>query len=420
MFDSKALNEFVSDFMNMDNSIIHPGVVTDIEIEKLIYMGEMYISPFNSDNLTAAAYNVSASDIIISTKRRLPLSIHELGSIRYVNIDPHDTVLIETYEAVYTNNHVVGTIHSRVGFVSNGFGHISTTIDPNWKGPLLIALTNQSSKRKRFVIEENSKRTAFATVIFYYVPAEHFERNLKPPMRTDILIKNIHVPKGIKRLLTGRAHIRYSELIRQLESVYATNTIKSNLTDYIQSVEKTIQEIRDNYISHGFIGDRKLLSEIETVANKAEHLHLLPEVCINLLWILLLSIKGYDSEMNKSIDRGKIDQYNNRIIQILDQIIVVLCYERQSAQWLNAHSECSKTISNREVTSWWTKAILIIPWWRIIFTILLVVGIGIVIYFMSKVDLDNQDISYRILETVLVALLSTLGAGVLSFVSNRK
>jgi hypothetical protein len=90
-----------------------------------------------------------------------------LNYIPYV--EPNDTVLILTQEEVWVSEQIAGTFHSKVGIVSSGFGHISTTLDPNWEGPLLISLNNPTRKRLKLIIgKEEAEATnynSFVTLI---------------------------------------------------------------------------------------------------------------------------------------------------------------------------------------------------------------------------------------------------------------
>lgn len=102
----------------------------------------LVICPFNEKNLTPVGYNLSFTKFIFSTKNKLLYKVYtdKKTDEVYCIIEPNDTVLILTQEAVWVSEELAGTFHSKVGIVSKGFGHISTTLDPNWEGPLLISL----------------------------------------------------------------------------------------------------------------------------------------------------------------------------------------------------------------------------------------------------------------------------------------
>ena len=81
------------------------GPLADTDIWDAIYRGEIYISPFCKENLTAAGYNLQISDIIISTKTGLPLKIDSSGQKRYVDVPANDTVVISTVSFAGTSTY---------------------------------------------------------------------------------------------------------------------------------------------------------------------------------------------------------------------------------------------------------------------------------------------------------------------------
>ncbi len=147
--------EEVARLLHTINEPASCGPLADTDIWDAIYRGEIYISPFCKENLTAAGYNLQISDIIISTKTGLPLKIDSSGQKRYVDVPANDTVLITTVESIFVGPQIMGTFHSRVSIVSKGFGHISTTLDPTWCGrSLLHSITHQTRKNDlRYLIQ---------------------------------------------------------------------------------------------------------------------------------------------------------------------------------------------------------------------------------------------------------------------------
>ena len=117
----KPLWENVNDISRLLRTIDKPapcGALADTDIWDAIYRGEIYISPFRSENLTATGYNLQVSDIIISTRSGLPLKIYTSGQYRYVDVPANDTVLITTVESIFVGPQIMGTFHSRVSIVS--------------------------------------------------------------------------------------------------------------------------------------------------------------------------------------------------------------------------------------------------------------------------------------------------------------
>lgn len=84
-------------------------------------------------------------------------------------IPPKTTALIQNYETIWCSKKIAGTYHSKVGLVSKGLGHISTTLDPDYLGISLISVHNHNEKDEiQLVIEEDS----FVTLVFNYVNTE--------------------------------------------------------------------------------------------------------------------------------------------------------------------------------------------------------------------------------------------------------
>lgn len=61
---------------------------------------------------------------------------------RYIVLLPHVTTLVETTEVIAVADNIGGALHSKVGLVSKGIGHIGTMLGPGYCGHLLIALHN--------------------------------------------------------------------------------------------------------------------------------------------------------------------------------------------------------------------------------------------------------------------------------------
>jgi len=154
-------------------------MLSDQDIKKLLN-NNIVIFPFDEKDLTPIGYNLNPSDFVYSLQKRdLAQEMNE-----YYIIEPHDTVLILTKEAVWVSKKYAGTFHSKVGIVSDGFSHISTTLDPNWKGPLLISLNNPTNLELKLY-----KNKSFITLIFYEMKTRSLKDHDNLPSRTDILKK---------------------------------------------------------------------------------------------------------------------------------------------------------------------------------------------------------------------------------------
>lgn len=121
----------------------------------------------------------------------------------YTYIQPRDTVLVLSKEYLQIPAYMSGNVYSRVSTVSSGLGHISTTIDPLWKGALLIAISNPSSEPIKLLIQdEQAESIPLATVTLQYLntPIEPNKIYCKhQPARVDILERYMYDPAQSKK-----------------------------------------------------------------------------------------------------------------------------------------------------------------------------------------------------------------------------
>ena len=352
----KPLWENVNDVSRLLRTIDKPvpcGALADTDIWDAIYRGEIYISPFRSENLTAAGYNLQVSDIIISTRSGLPLKIYTSGQYRYVDVPANDTVLITTVESIFVGPQIMGTFHSRVSIVSQGFGHISTTLDPTWCGPLLIAVNNPSNKKKRFVISDSSGTHSFATLVFYRLihPAEAI--NSKPPIRTDVLGTYLQEPKGLKKFLIGRAYSQYERLVDKLKcaGTYNDGGLKDPRTN-IEQIEQLLIEIRAQYKAAGCLTNIRELSRLEAILVQQKTAADLPPLCLDMLKILQAAL-AHRKELSK-----KTDRFGQEIVCYIDICLMQLRREQQAYHWTQSYTECSAIAQKEAFSNVWMRLVL--------------------------------------------------------------
>jgi deoxycytidine triphosphate deaminase len=123
----------------------------------LSLLGEnVIIHPFELAHMRGAAYNARVGDFVwlrpganspSGTQRsRIPIIPEVIESKgRVYRIPSGAMVYLLTKEVFYVDGSIAGLIHSKVDTVSKGFTHISTTLGPNWIGPLFVALQNVTS-----------------------------------------------------------------------------------------------------------------------------------------------------------------------------------------------------------------------------------------------------------------------------------
>jgi deoxycytidine triphosphate deaminase len=129
------------------------ALLTDTDLERLICStkdwqdkNKLHIYPYAEDSLTPVGYDVRVGTPYASS---LAADLFELKEGENIQINPGDTVLVTTLESIDMpqDRSLSAFITSKVSKVSKGLSHISTNIDPDWRGKLLIAMHNPSKNR---------------------------------------------------------------------------------------------------------------------------------------------------------------------------------------------------------------------------------------------------------------------------------
>lgn len=175
----------------------------------------LIILPFDLNRLKGASYDVSPTIIAMSTKTGMLETVYrekEYPNKYYIYVKAKDTVLAVSREYISVPLRIAGYVVSRVSKVSEGFGHVSTSIDPNWKGALLIALSNPSNKPIKVYVgganDEIENSNSLATISFHYLNTPCSDiGNIHTGMRLDLLKKlSYSTRQGVKAGLTRLFH----------------------------------------------------------------------------------------------------------------------------------------------------------------------------------------------------------------------
>ena len=215
----------------------------------------LVIVPYEDTNVKGCGYNLTATEFVYSVKKKRLLAIHKSNQgMSYVDIPRHDTALILTREYIKLSGRLAGAFYSRVQMVSQGLGHISTTLDPCWDGMLLFAMNNPSSHKIRLVISESSNGsttyTGIATMVLNPTrpdgdgPEEVAPRLDNPPMRLDVLKRLIYQPKHI---FFDSRYQRFRHLISELETFTPKPTPKM---EQLRSIRSILVELEKELVSY--------------------------------------------------------------------------------------------------------------------------------------------------------------------------
>lgn len=185
---------------------------------------DILIAPFDESKCKGIGYNISPSELCYSVKKKHLLQIHRTEQEIYVLIPPHDTVLTLSHEYLQVSAEIAGCFLSRLRPVTQGLGNISTTLDPCWKGMLLLAINNPSSKKVKLTLSKKKDDTmepvAISTMLLWKTaPLTGSDDGVltfrldNPAMRTDIWSELIAEPY---RFFRARHYRQFQELIRAL------------------------------------------------------------------------------------------------------------------------------------------------------------------------------------------------------------
>ena len=179
----------------------------------IINENTLKIIPFDPRRLKGASYDVSPSIIAMSTKLGMLETVYRDKNYPYklyIYVKSKDTVLIITKEYISVPSNIAGYVVSRVSKVSEGFGHVSTSIDPNWKGALLIALSNPSNKPIKVYVGDSkgTKSNSLATISFHSLNTDIGENAAVYDGMRLTLLKEISYSqrKGVKAWFNCRLH----------------------------------------------------------------------------------------------------------------------------------------------------------------------------------------------------------------------
>lgn len=196
------------------------GQLSRLDIENENLSGGLQIIPYRAEYKKAASYDITPSIIAMSVKVGMLENVYREpgynGDCYYIFVHAKDTVLIVSNEYLIIPKNIAGYVSSRVSKLVEGFGHISTTIDPNWRGAGLIALSNPSNHPLKVYVgncsKNDNRQNQLATVTFHYLNTACNEDDIDGVhrgMRLDLLEKVIYKKKsGIRAGLRNLFYYR--------------------------------------------------------------------------------------------------------------------------------------------------------------------------------------------------------------------
>ncbi|USK68411.1 dCTP deaminase domain-containing protein [Peribacillus asahii] len=295
----------------MNYSQYSSGMLSDSDIKKLISQKEIVITNYDEKNLTPLGYNLTPTEFILSIKNQLLVKIHNEELEKYCYIEPNDTVLIMTREAIAVSKNIAGTFHAKVGMVSLGFGHISTTLDPLWRGPLLISLNNPTNKRLKFTLAKIKKvegeksedidytylHKSFITLIFHKLTSPTLVAHDNKPGRFDQLTHVVQKqvkPKGWRKLLFWkRQNQHFANLKDLIDTIGSIQYTQSNININEDLNVEEFYKSHDNFSELlKFYTDRAHATTSKIIYNKKYGLNILYTM-LGIIGLILIGLLIY-------------------------------------------------------------------------------------------------------------------------------
>ena len=172
------------------------SVLTDTDLEQLLShtesAGSLAISPYDKKCLTPVGYDLRVGETYTTSDARQVQK--DLKDGETITLRPGRTALISTLEHVRMpeDRRITGLIESKVSQVSKGLSHVSTTVDPDWRGHLLIAIHNHAIEKVELAYGET-----FCTLVFLENTSPSTLDSDKQPGRLDIFLNQFQ-EKSIK------------------------------------------------------------------------------------------------------------------------------------------------------------------------------------------------------------------------------
>lgn len=389
-------------------------------IKKCIADGHLKIIPYEEKNLTGIGYNISTTDFAFSINQGLLLKINtyttQEGYIHYVEIPANDTVLFFSKEYLETDNTIAGTFHSKVSRVCQGLGHISTTLDPMWKGQLIISVNNPNNHSIRFELDKNSGNM-FTLLLFKLdecVTGENIHDNNQG--RCDLLLshfENMHsnsIIKTILSILKLRKHL-------ELES-FIVNEYASSLNAYDNFLIANVNDKYSNKVEQLFEIEKKLQKDKIIIAEKRYMLgrdgtyqifcdnsqkNLIRNCSIFKLW------KDTLEDLDKKYGQDALVRETDKIIKELEIYTMIIRYELETINhkrrivWQNRETEKYAKADSRINTYKKIKGLMI----KVGCFVIIPLVVFIVSHFLcSKGVISTGDVNKEVMKNLISGVIS--------------
>lgn len=157
-------------------------------------------------------------------------------------------MLILSYEYLKVDRNFAGTFHARVSDVAKGLSNISTTLDPEWKGMLLLAINNPTrrsikldlAKKVDGVFQPCSLVTLVAFCNLDNAVCKPMPLQLdNPPMRIDIWNELVDSPYRFGR---NARYKRFQDFIQKLSAFKRQDSVSGTRLKQIQDILEKLRK----------------------------------------------------------------------------------------------------------------------------------------------------------------------------------
>lgn len=198
------------------------------------------IFPCYPECLKTASYDITPTLVAMSVKLGMLETVYCEAAYcsprYYFYVHPKDTVLVVSNEFISVPGDIAGDVASRVSMVVRGFGHISTTIDPFWRGAALIGLSNPTNQLLKVYLNDTDGPNQLATVSFYYLNSPCKMADMDADhlgMRLDLLKKvNYSCRTGVRSFFRKIIHRRRKAFTDYFFSACETKYKKLDLQNW--------------------------------------------------------------------------------------------------------------------------------------------------------------------------------------------
>jgi deoxycytidine triphosphate deaminase len=138
------------------------AIFSDIDLQQAKDV-DFVITPWNSELVTPVGYDLTIGVAATINGSRLELSFtgKENRGVQ-ISVPAHGKLLILSKESVWLSERIIGTLHARGSLSAKGLLINSTTVDPNWNGPMTFLLHNVSDSE---ILVDSDK--PFVTLILH-------------------------------------------------------------------------------------------------------------------------------------------------------------------------------------------------------------------------------------------------------------